>query len=762
MWYNCKDAQTKETGRRNCVKKKVEPKRVLKILLVGLVLIMIIGAGYICSRSVQNDLKDLLDKNIEDVASQNALTLHNELEEKENLLKNMISIMQQDGRSVAGKYMELNSLVKNYGLKRAGVCDTDGSTTATDGSYADLSERLFFKRGMEGKSSISGVLQDAMSVEKGKVTVMSMPMYGENEKITGVFGMTFDSETFNKSLESSSFDGNGFSCAINEQGQVVVAMGSDRLDLSQDFYEDVVGKAPENEQMIQQLKAGIAEGRSVSGTFYIKGTNYFHATPVSLMDGDVTWYMLTFVPHEYFQARLDHIKGDLKVMNRFIFMIVICGLLVYILITKRQHRIMHALAYTDPVTGGVNFARFLERMEGIRIRDGSYMVCMEISDFESVNIAAGKEASERLVKEIWDIVNFSMLDSEVAGHVRDEEYVVYFGACETDVLMRRLRRISEQVRALGRDLDVPGIHPHFGIYRMDAGDKIEESYTKAKLAVSFIDTVRGRQHAFYSELDHQQLMRRRELEENFDSALAGHNFEVWYQPKYSPDGKVLMGSEALIRWRDTDGSLISPGEFIPLFEQNGYIARLDEYVFRTACERQKEWLDAGYEICPVSINLSRASLYHAGLVDKYISIIEEYGLDPGCIQIEITESAINGKKKITDILEEFRFHGIRILMDDFGTGYSSLSTLNLNCFDTLKLDKSLIDYIGDKKGEILLDHVIHMGHELGLHITAEGVENDDQITYLGRLHCDDIQGFYFARPMPAVNFEKTIMHHAAR
>lgn len=744
------------------MKKKVEARWVLQGLLVCLVLIMIIGAGHLCSRYIRTDMKELLEKNIEDVAKQNAVTLHNQIGDKQNLLKNMVSVMQQESGSISDKYQELEDLVKNYGLKRAGLCDTSGMTTGTDGGFADLSERPFFKRGMQGKKSISGVLRDAMSAERSKVIVMTTPVYGKKDKITGVFGMTYDAETFNKTFESSSFSGKGFSCVINEQGQIVVTMGNDNIPLAENLYSDVLGQDPDNDEVIHQLKAGAENGESFAGSCYIDGADYFYATPVSLMDGDVTWYALTFVPHEYLQARMDQVRSDLRMMNHFIFLIVLCGLFVYILITKRQHRVVYALAYTDPVTGGGNFAGFLKQMEGIRIRDGSYMVSMDISNFESVNIAAGKEASERLVKEIWDILNYSMLDSEAAGHVRDEEYAAFFGVSDSDVLMRRLRRISEQIRALGRERDVPGIHPHFGIYRMDAGEKIEESYTKAKLAVSFIDAVRGRQHAFYSEIDHQQLMRRRELEENFDSALANHNFEVWYQPKYSPDGKVLMGSEALIRWRDTDGSLIPPGEFIPLFEQNGYIARLDEYVFRAVCERQKEWLDTGYEICPVSINLSRASLYHAGLVDKYISIIAEYGLEPDCIQIEITESAIHGRKKITDILGEFRSHGIRILMDDFGTGYSSLSTLNLNCFDTLKLDKSLIDYIGDKKGEILLDHVIHMGHELGLHITAEGVENGDQLTYLGRLQCDDIQGFYFAKPMPAVNFEQTIMRHAAR
>ena len=267
---------------------------------------------------------------------------------------------------------------------------------------------------------------------------------------------------------------------------------------------------------------------------------------------------------------------------------------------------------------------------------------------------------------------------------------------------------------------------------------------------------REKYYVFYNEMDHEKLLQNQQLEERFEDSLAAGEFEVWYQPKYSAASGKIVGSEALVRWRDTDGSLISPGRFIPLFEQNGMIAKLDEYMFRAVCKQQTQWLAKGHKIYPVSINLSRASLYYVDIIEKYKAIIQEYDIDPDYIQIEITESALDETNSIRELLEQFRNMGIRILMDDFGTGYSSLSTLNMQCFDTLKLDKSLIDHIGDKNGETLLYYVISMGQRLGLHITAEGVENKIQLEFLKVNHCDDIQGFLFSKPLPAVEFEKIL------
>ena len=212
-----------------------------------------------------------------------------------------------------------------------------------------------------------------------------------------------------------------------------------------------------------------------------------------------------------------------------------------------------------------------------------------------------------------------------------------------------------------------------------------------------------------------------------------------------------------MRWRETDGKLIPPGRFIPLFERDGYISRLDEYIFRETCHKQKYWLDKGFKVCPVSVNISRATIYGANVVDKYLGILDSCGLPHEYIQLEVLESAISGKSDIAEILEKFRSSGVRILMDDFGTGYSSLATLNMHCFDTLKIDKSLIDGIGQKDGETLLHYVIKMGRHLGLHITAEGVEHESQLSYLQEQKCDDIQGYLFSKPLRVTDYERLIM-----
>lgn len=200
--------------------------------------------------------------------------------------------------------------------------------------------------------------------------------------------------------------------------------------------------------------------------------------------------------------------------------------------------------------------------------------------------------------------------------------------------------------------------------------------------------------------------------------------------------------------------MISPGEFIPLFERNGMIVKLDEYMFRSVCRQQKQRLEEGKTVYPVSINISRATLYCMDIHKRYQGILQEYGLAPQYIQLEVTETVLEGKADIYELLNKFRQMGIKILMDDFGTGYSSLATLSLQCFDTLKLDKSLIDHIGSKEGEIMLYHIIRMGQQMGLRITAEGVEDKTQLRFLQDMKCDDIQGFYFSKPVPRETYEE--------
>lgn len=259
-------------------------------------------------------------------------------------------------------------------------------------------------------------------------------------------------------------------------------------------------------------------------------------------------------------------------------------------------------------------------------------------------------------------------------------------------------------------------------------------------------------YSLYEEINFKQWLENHKLEDGFEEAIQNHRFEIWYQPKYSTKDQNVVSAEALVRWRDVDGNLIPPYKFIPLFEQNGMISVLDEYVFDAVCAQQRQWQSEGKHVLPVSVNISRSSLYYSTIVKKYAAILNSYELPAQKIQLEITESAAVDNSEIMTLIDQFHEIGFHLLLDDFGTGYSSLSTLNQMHFDTLKLDKSLIDHIGDTNGEKLLYYIIKLAQSLGLKITAEGVEYKNQFEFLQQLACDDIQGYYFSKPLPSAEY----------
>ena len=428
----------------------------------------------------------------------------------------------------------------------------------------------------------------------------------------------------------------------------------------------------------------------------------------------------------------------------------------YLIIFSSQRRLVQRLAYRDSLTGGANYAYFKRQLLTKSRNRCGYIISMDIQHFSNITITAGNAAADDMIKKTWALIKQTIKDNEYAARVRDDYFVMLLNMSSDADVSRRLERLSDEVHDLAIAYDAPGVRACFGIYPMEDITALDDSYNKAKIGCEFAKERHDKCYAFYSELDHEELLKNQQLEERFDFAISNHNFEIWYQPKYSASTKEIVGSEALVRWRETDGKLIPPGRFIPLFERDGYISRLDEYVFREVCHKQKYWLDKGFKVCPVSVNISRATIYGANVVDKYLGILDSFELPHEYIQLEVLESAISGKADIAKILEHFRLSGVRILMDDFGTGYSSLATLNMHCFDTLKLDKSLIDCIGEKDGETLLHYVIKMGRHLGLHITAEGVEYESQLSYLQEQKCDDIQGYLFSKPLHIMDYERLI------
>lgn len=293
----------------------------------------------------------------------------------------------------------------------------------------------------------------------------------------------------------------------------------------------------------------------------------------------------------------------------------------------------------------------------------------------------------------------------------------------------------------------------FGIYRnIDRSLPIRAICDRARLAMTVAEQDENRDFAIYDADMLAKSKREKEMTEGFAAAIAREEFEVWYQPKINPQTNCVNGAEALVRWRH-NGTLIPPLQFIELFEKTGHIKALDSYVFSKACAEMQKLMAQGRAV-PISVNLSRLSLYKEDLVNEYLQIAEKYGVPLDMVPLEITETATLDSKLVKRRTDELDEAGFVLSLDDFGTGNSTLVSLDDISFTRLKLDKKLVDKIGDHKGEVLLKHVIEFCKEMGIFFVAEGVETQKQVDFLRAIDCICIQGYFYSKPLPVEEFEE--------
>ena len=247
-----------------------------------------------------------------------------------------------------------------------------------------------------------------------------------------------------------------------------------------------------------------------------------------------------------------------------------------------------------------------------------------------------------------------------------------------------------------------------------------------------------------------------------DNALQTNQFHIYLQPKADTETGKIVGSEALVRWIHPTKGIISPADFVPIFESNGFISEVDYYVLDKTCEAIRRWLDNGIPAKPVSVNLSRANLYSPRILEDIMTCVEKYNIPHDLIEFEITESAFSvDNVHLNHLLKELQRHKFRVLMDDFGSGYSSLNSLRELTIDILKIDiKFLPGNKDDKRADIILRSVIGMAQSLGLDVVMEGVETKDQIELLREIGCKVVQGYVYYKPMPVDEYECEVCRQA--
>ena len=722
------------------------------------ILLLLISLAFIATISVvfNNIKKNVVIEiisSLSEEAEENAALIEKEIDAKFGVLQSFANELSSTGDEIA-EIRDMQSFVEVYNFKRMGFIDLNGIAKTTDGFEKDLSFREFYQIGLKGESFITASLLDTVGDHtEDMINILSVPVYDNKGEIKGVLFATYLTEKFHETIFSDSFQGEGYTYIVAGDGDVISSYG-DGMQKEYDNifvykgdavkYDDVTQEKVENEMREKLSRVGIGVNED--------NVKYFYCyKPLEIKSADMNWYIFSVEPKSVLDDRMHPIMRDIQFLVVILIGILFMANIIYLYYNVRRRQELFRLAYKDSITGGDNFSNFKEKAKKYENTEG-YVIALDISEFKLVNNVCGNARGDEVLKAIWDVILANCNDNEQAARVNADGFVIFWIESSKKTVTYRIEKLINEIEGISEQLSVPRLYPVIGIRAVEKLDDADKRYGEALRAKALVKNRRDRHYAFYDEIDYDTIVENKKLENGFEKALADKKFEVWYQPKFNSHTGKIVGSEALIRWRADDGSLISPGRFIPLFEKNGNIIRLDEYVFREVCRQQKEWQKEGIQILPVSVNISRFSLYYSNVVEKYERIINYYDVDHKYVQIEITESAIIENTVIVELIQKFHDAGFDILLDDFGSGYSSLAFLNQMPFDTIKLDKSLVDYVGNENGEKLLKFIVQLVQSLGMKITAEGVEYKEQLDFLENLNCDDIQGFYFSKPLMLADF----------
>ena len=437
---------------------------------------------------------------------------------------------------------------------------------------------------------------------------------------------------------------------------------------------------------------------------------------------------------------------------------VILARVTRIIELSEDQQIIHSTE-RDPLTGLYNreyFYRYAEQFDQFHKEMDMDAIVLDVNHFHMINERYGKHCGDDVLRRVGESVRNVVRESGgIVCRRSGDTFMVYCPHREDyrDILENASVSFTEDASSDNR------VRLRMGVYsRVDKVLDIERRFDRAKSAS---DTVRGsyaKTIGFYDSAMLETELYEERLVEDFSAAIRQEQFTVFYQPKFNvrSENPVLSSAEALVRWQHPELGMISPAVFIPLFENNGLIQKLDTYVWQHAAAQIRDWKDRLGVSVPISVNVSRIDMYDPGLVEEFQALLKKYELLPGEFLLEITESAYTqDSAQIISTVKRLRNLGFMIEMDDFGTGYSSLNMISSLPIDALKLDMKFIrDAFRDGKDTRLIELIIDIADYLNVPVIAEGVETEEQLNALRAMGCEIVQGYYFSRPVPAVEFER--------
>lgn len=709
----------------------------------------VIEIMYDSSRSLQQMLSDSIHQTLNESAVQQSFNLRQKMEADINALHNIAFQLEEFSEEDMGAY--LDKVVQNTGFSVLGLVDADGIGIDNEGNEVEVSGNTLYQQAIRG-DVVVGEAVEPVFADKPVLPILVPVLADDGVTPTGALIGGYAPQKLNHLLLPS-FDGEGVAYMVSRSGIVIQPVESmygkqeNSLDYTLNHFELIHGSDKE------RVRADMLHGKSGHFIFDLKGVQWYcHYNPV----GYGGWYIFTMLRHDVGAAYASEITSRLTAASG---VILICFLICVLLILRQQKRHTAALmrvAYYDELCQCPNLAKFkldVQKFIDEHPGEGVLMTKFDIRQFKLLNKILGKEVGNTVL-----ITIAAALDQEtkIKGYCRahDDEFYVFL-CCSTSEELDKIRTSvwNQFYKCMGPGFSYP-MEVIEGRYFMSFDDcqNAAEAVEKTNIAHSKAKEL-GTKVCEYDEALVKQALWKQQVEHQLEPALANGEFKIYLQAQYHLNEEALASAEALVRW-EKEGKLIPPNDFIPILEQKGLITKLDFYVLEQVCRKMQSWKNEGRELIEIAVNFSRRHLENPDFIQNLCSIADQYGIPHYLLVVELTETAMwENEKNMIQMVEQLHENGFLMAMDDFGTGYSSLSLLKNLPVDIVKIDRSFFyDNQYKDRARILISNVMNMAKQLGMVTVAEGIEEQRHIDFLRQVGCDKVQGYYFARPVPAESF----------
>ena len=489
------------------------------------------------------------------------------------------------------------------------------------------------------------------------------------------------------------------------------------------------------------------KGKNLEINELIYGTNN-ETQPDNAFKEEITeplnyYLQITYIPNKnnFSPNQLDYIKY----INKNIFISFLTGI---------NRNLKSKIMYTDLKFDVYNIpfvVNMFSKLDDEKKNDYS-MIGLDIKKLKNYNSQYGMEIMDKILFEYC---------LKIKNFIDNDEYIARPGGNYLIILVKDIN--LDKTLNFIKCISIKYKNNTINIENTSAIIKVNKDSDIFKIVGIVLDSVDKikQEGKSFIYIDHdivEQLEHVKKIKYKYEKALKNEEFVVYYQPKVNSVNRRLHGAEALVRWV-SDGQMIPPGSFIPILERENLIDELDYYVLKKTCEDIKNWIDLGITPVRISVNFARNHLHDSNFSDKILKIIDFYGVPHKYIEIELTETSIyNNFETLKIFVEKMSENNINVSIDDFGTGYSSLNFLKELDINTIKIDKTFIDNIYNEKNIIIIAYMINMINDLNIEIVGEGIENLEQIEFLKNLGCCIIQGYYYDKPLPPINFKERLIN----